>query len=121
MLSCIGSLPALESLTDWCRSTSDFFVLLPNLPPSLVTFNTCFADKVQIATLSRSLSLVTLPNLKTFRFLYLGKVDLETNSIGVQLLNWFREKGIRVEYGFDRKDLREEVSLSSFPPVVVRR
>jgi len=52
-----------------------------------------------------------LPNLKTFRFLYFSKADLETNNVGIQLLAWFRGKGVTVEYGFERRDLREEVSL----------
>lgn len=111
ILSCLNSLPALESLTDWCRPSADFFLLLPNLPPSLVTLNTCFSDTIQIPTVTRALSLVTLPNLKTFRFLYFSKADLETNNVGIQLLAWFRGKGVTVEYGFERRDLREEVSL----------
>ncbi|GAA5847489.1 hypothetical protein JCM5353_008694 [Sporobolomyces roseus] len=108
ILSCLNSLPALESLTDWCRTSADFFLLLPNLPPSLVTLNTCFSDTIQIPTVTRALSLVTLPNLKTFRFLYFSKADLETNNVGIQLLAWFRGKGVTVEYGFERRDLREE-------------
>ncbi|GAA5952714.1 hypothetical protein JCM21900_000413 [Sporobolomyces salmonicolor] len=112
LLNCVSTLTSLESLTDWCRTSEDFLQLLPNLPASLVALNTCFPDRHRLNSLSRSLILPALPQLAVCRFMYLKVEDFTASPEGNALLASLAERGVVVEFGFERKDLREEHLLS---------
>ncbi|GAA5959116.1 hypothetical protein JCM3765_006346 [Sporobolomyces pararoseus] len=108
ILCSLSSLDALETLADWTRPHSDISILLPNLPRSLEALETAFDDVSQISTLSRSLRHVAFPNLKRIRFIYLSIEDLLGNTEGRRLITEMSERRIKIEHGFERKDLREE-------------
>ncbi|GAA5985626.1 hypothetical protein JCM5350_004115 [Sporobolomyces pararoseus] len=106
----LSSLDALETLTDWTRPHSDISLLLSNLPQSLKALETAFDDVSQISTLARSIHHAPLPSLERIRFIYLGIEDLSRNSEGRRMITELSERRIKIEHGFERKDLREEIA-----------
>ncbi|GAA5945221.1 hypothetical protein JCM10213_001488 [Rhodosporidiobolus nylandii] len=109
ILRYIPSLVALEALTDWARPSEDTTSLLfPALPQGISTLQTGFNDKARIAQFVRSLVLPGLPNLRTIRCMYLTREDFAYSPDGQGFLAQCEERGIALEFGFERKDLREE-------------
>ncbi|GAA6000717.1 hypothetical protein JCM10207_004622 [Rhodosporidiobolus poonsookiae] len=109
----LPTLIALESLTDWTRSPEDTATrLLPALPRSLRVFETGFDDKIRIPAFIRSLLLPAVPNLEILRFMYLAETDFSFTPEGSAFMAALKQRGIKVEFGFERKDLREEHLLT---------
>ncbi|KAI5478510.1 developmentally regulated GTP-binding protein 2 [Pseudohyphozyma bogoriensis] len=108
----VGTLNQLTTLSDWCRSSQEFIDLVPYLPTTLKTINTCFPDRHRLLSLEKAFDVNRLPRLESFRFMYLSKDDVRSSADGARFRAALETRGVMVTCGFEKGYMREEHLIS---------
>lgn len=105
----VSTLANLRTISDWTRSAPDFLELVPYLPASVETINTCWPERNRLFTLAKALAPGRLQRLTNIRLMHIPRDAVVGNADGTQIVAACKNRNIELSFGFEKDYLREEV------------